>query len=57
MERVIRRGLAPEPQDRYRTAPEFAEALAGADDAPLPADEGWLGRLWGRVRNEGADRT
>ena len=57
VERVIRRGLAPEPQDRYRTAPEFAEALAGADDAPLPADEGWLGRLWGRVRNEGADRT
>lgn len=48
VERVIRQGLSEAPGDRYRTAPEFAEALAAAEHSPAVPEQGWVGRLLGR---------
>ena len=36
MERAITRALAKAPADRFRTAPEFADALTHAIDAQPP---------------------
>jgi len=57
VERVLQRALAREPERRYRSAPEFAEALAAAaagqdvePESPSSpqAPTGLLGRLFGR---------
>ncbi|HYD54353.1 MAG TPA: serine/threonine-protein kinase [Gemmatimonadaceae bacterium] len=50
VERVIARGLARTPDERFPTAPEFANALAHAatGDAAPPQRESFLGRWLGR---------
>jgi hypothetical protein len=47
MEAVLLKGMSRSPDDRYATAPEFAEALrASADGSALGG--GVLGKLFGR---------
>jgi serine/threonine-protein kinase len=57
VQRVISKGLQRNPDDRYQTAPEFAEALAtaagsgrqsGAGSPPGGTDGNLLGKLFGR---------
>jgi serine/threonine protein kinase len=43
-ERVLQKGLARDPEQRYRTAPEFAAALAGT----VGSAESRISRLFGR---------
>ena len=46
IERVLLKGMSREPDSRYATAVEFANALAAA--ASGKSDAGVLGRLFGR---------
>lgn len=48
VERVIGKALLREPNDRYQTAPEFAEALAAAAQPAASQGDGWLGKWFGR---------
>jgi serine/threonine-protein kinase len=57
VQRVVSKGLQRNPDDRYQTAPEFAEALAtaagsgrqsGAGSPPGGTDGNLLGKLFGR---------
>jgi hypothetical protein len=54
VERVLLRALSREPERRYRSAPEFADAFAaaaaGQDVEPeqAPPQSSLLGRLFGR---------
>jgi serine/threonine protein kinase len=48
LERVLVKGMAREPNDRYPTAPSFAEALDAAVRGEGEAGGGMLGRLFGR---------
>jgi serine/threonine-protein kinase len=54
VERAVRQGLASDPVDRFRTAPDFATALAtGAEGTSAGTEESWLARLRGRRMTEG----
>ncbi|HEU5173806.1 MAG TPA: serine/threonine-protein kinase [Gemmatimonadaceae bacterium] len=54
VDRAVRQGLASDPVDRFRTAPDFATALAaGAAGTPGGTEESWLARLRGRRMTEG----
>lgn len=50
VERVIATALQRRPEDRYQSAPEFADALAGVAGAPgaTVGGEGWFGRWLSR---------
>jgi serine/threonine-protein kinase len=48
MERVLAKGMTREPNDRYPTAPSFAEALGVAAHGEGGSNGGVLGRLFGR---------
>jgi serine/threonine-protein kinase len=48
LERVLVKGMSREPNDRYPTAPSFAEALDAAVRGEGEAGGGMLGRLFGR---------
>jgi hypothetical protein len=50
VEQVLLKGMAREPEQRYQSTPEFAEALAvaAAGGGRSPANGGVLGRLFGR---------
>ncbi len=49
VEQVLAKGMAREPEQRYQTAPEFADALSAAvASAGSPPQGGLLGRLFGR---------
>ncbi len=49
VERVLVKGMARDRADRFRTAPELADALAMAASGSEPrGGSGWLGRLLGR---------
>lgn len=48
VERVIARALERDPDDRFQSAPAFAEALAaGSRPGAAPGGEGWLNRWFG----------
>lgn len=48
VEQVLAKAMAREPEQRYQSAPEFAEALAAAASAGAPQQGGLLGRFFGR---------
>ena len=48
VEKVLSKAMQRNPDDRYPTAPEFANALANASGGGKPGDSGVLGRLFGR---------
>ena len=48
IERVLLKGMSREPEGRYATAVEFANALAAAASGKPEAGGGMLGRLFGR---------
>jgi serine/threonine-protein kinase len=50
IERVLLKGMERNLDDRYQSAPEFADALTSVagDDAPGGSDSGLLGKIFGR---------
>jgi serine/threonine-protein kinase len=48
VEKVLLKAMQRNPDDRYQTTPEFADALTAAAAAPSGADSSLLGKLFGR---------
>jgi hypothetical protein len=47
VERVLNKAMSRNPDDRYQTVVDFADALAAAAGG-VPAESGLLGKLFGR---------
>ena len=48
IEQVLNKAMQRNPDDRYQTTPEFAEALSAAASGPAGSDTGLLGKLFSR---------
>jgi hypothetical protein len=48
VERVLTKAMARDPDDRYQTTIEFAEAFAAASNPGAAPEGGLLGKLFGR---------
>jgi eukaryotic-like serine/threonine-protein kinase len=48
VEKVLHKAMQRNPDDRYQTTPEFAEALTAAASGQAGADSGMLGKLFSR---------